>query len=46
MALELIRTEELPMHFNQIRYVYTMLNLNRRNSNMFHMADLAKSSLV
>jgi hypothetical protein len=37
MALELIRTEELVMHFQQIRYVYKMFNLNRKNANMFHM---------
>ncbi len=46
MSLELIRTEELPMHFQQIRYVYKMFNLNRKNTNMYHMADLVKSSLV
>ena len=46
MALELIRTEELVMHFQQIRYVYKMFNLNRKNANMFHMQDLVKSGLV
>lgn len=46
MSLELIRTEELPMHFQQIRYVYKMFNLNRKNINMYHMTDLVKSGLV
>ena len=46
MQLELIRTEELPMFFNQARYVYKMFNLNRKNTNMYHMTDLIKSGLV
>ena len=45
-ALELARVEELVMHFTQIRYVYNMFVLNRKNIVRPLIDDLIKIGLV
>jgi hypothetical protein len=45
-TLELARVEELVMHFTQIRYVYNMFVLNRKNIVRPLIEDLLKLGLV
>jgi len=40
--LEIVRVEELMMHFFQSRYVYSMLSLNRKNTVTNYVEDLLK----
>ena len=44
--LELVRTEELPMHFQEARYTYSMFTLNRKNIVKGLTEDLLKVGLV
>lgn len=43
---ELIRSEELPMHFQQARYAYSMYVLNRRNVVRGLTEDLQKTNSI
>jgi len=45
-SLELARPEELVMHFTQIRYIYNMFVLNRKNMVRPLIEDLLKIGMV
>lgn len=46
LELELTRVEELPMHFQESRYTYSMFTLNRKNIVRGLCDDLLKQGLV